>query len=121
MSMKGKLRYPGVEKNLTGTFKKGVVTNPRGRPKGSISVITELRRMLQEPIPEGKDNRPIAQRLARVLIDRALKGDIRHIAELLDRIEGKPRQTHEVSVASSAAIIERTRAALAASRSSRGR
>ena len=64
-------------------FKPGQSGNPRGRPKGSLSLSTLLREALSENDGER------AKRIIDAMITCAEKGDIRHIKELLDRIDGK--------------------------------
>lgn len=64
-------------------FKPGRSGNPNGRPKGR-SVTAILRQVI-----EANDGE-LAERLVRVLVDRALAGDFRCLKEILDRIDGKP-------------------------------
>jgi hypothetical protein len=56
-----------------------------GRPKGSVSVSTVLRRLLSENGPDGIEN---AERVASALIERAASGNVAAIRELMARIDG---------------------------------
>lgn len=61
-------------------FKPGQSGNPGGRPKKLPGTIA-LRADLQDP--------ELAQKLGRVQIRKALRGDTRAFKEILDRVEGK--------------------------------
>jgi len=80
-------------------FKPGQSGNPAGRPK-SITVSDALRQALK--VVDSNDGRTLAQIVADHLITLATKGrghiKIRAIQELVDRVEGKPRQSVEVLV-----------------------
>jgi hypothetical protein len=51
-----------------------------------------LQKLLAAPLAEGREM-TAAEALARVLLNSALRGDRHAIAEVLDRVEGKPIQT----------------------------
>ncbi|MEO6809727.1 MAG: DUF5681 domain-containing protein [Isosphaeraceae bacterium] len=68
------------------TFPPGVSGNPGGRPKGTISLVTLLRRKLAEGGDDGIQN---AEAIIDALILQARCGDYRHIKEILERIDGK--------------------------------
>ncbi len=71
-----------------GRIKPGTVLNPKGRPKGALSLTAILREKLQE-VPEG-EKRTRAEMLIDTLIDSAIeRGDHKMLKECLDRIEGK--------------------------------
>jgi hypothetical protein len=79
-------------------FKPGQSGNPGGRPKGRsvtecLRAILEAREMGGKPAPGG---RQISELVAMVLVKGALKGDPRHIKELLDRTEGKVAERHKI-------------------------
>lgn len=67
-------------------FPPGVSGNPSGRPKGSISLVSLLRRKLAEAGDDGKQN---AEAIIDTLILQARCGEFRHIKEILERIDGK--------------------------------
>lgn len=66
--------------------------NRNGRPKGSLSLTTLLRRALQskricgEPTP---DDRPVAEWLVEAMIRQAIRGNPGYMKEIMDRIDGK--------------------------------
>jgi len=62
-------------------WKPGQSGNPGGRPKGR-SIIEEVKMML------GKKDGQLAEALASVLLQQALRGHFRFFKELLDRIDG---------------------------------
>lgn len=81
-------------------FKPGQSGNPNGRPK-STTVSDALRQALKGV--DSRDGRTLAQVVAEELIALATKGrgghiKIRAIQEIVDRVEGKPRQSVEVFV-----------------------
>ena len=69
---------------------KGVSGNPGGRPKKRL-ISDELERLLQEEAPDAGGN-TCAAVMAEALLSRALKGDLRAIAEITNRVEGKSFQ-----------------------------
>ena len=58
-------------------FKKGVVQNPKGRPKGSVNKYTQLARELLSSRGE---------EIVEVVIAKALKGDVHCLKMCMDRI-----------------------------------
>jgi hypothetical protein len=95
-------------KNLT-PWKAGESGNPGGRPKKKL-VTDELERLLEQDAP-GAKGKTWAAVIAEALLRKARKGDVRAIAELANRIEGKPLQALELGVNMDAAIAERLQAA----------
>ena len=68
-------------------FKKGKSGNPRGRPKGSLNLATDLTAELGEHITVREDGRPRKVSKQRALIKslmaKALQGDVRAMTSLL--------------------------------------
>ena len=64
-------------------FPKGVSGNPSGRPKGSLSMVSLIRKELQAS--DGKR----AKAIVVAMLDAAENGDSAQIRELLNRIDGK--------------------------------
>ena len=68
-------------------FEKGKSGNPRGRPKGSLNLATDLTAELGENITIREDGRPRKVSKQRALIKslmaKALQGDVRATASLL--------------------------------------
>lgn len=102
------------EENLK-PFKPGQSGNPKGKPKGAKNVSTILREMLQNLAPDlvvdkdfikqfcktlkGKARKQITNadaQAARILYEALVNGEQWAIKELLDRTEGKARQTVEL-------------------------
>jgi len=75
-------------------FQKGQSGNPAGRPRKGETVTEVLRSMALE-LHAGNITR--AEALARILWDSALGGDSKAIDVILDRLEGKPRQSLELA------------------------
>lgn len=67
-------------------FQPGQSGNPGGRPK-TKPITDAIKERLARISPD--DPRTDAQRLADVIVDGALGGDIQFIKELLNRVEGK--------------------------------
>lgn len=70
-------------KNGNNGFKPGQSGNPAGRPSVSF------RDALLAKIPDKLD------KLTNVLIDKAVKGDLRALETIMDRLDGKVPQSHE--------------------------
>ena len=70
-----------------GQFRKGKSGNPRGRPKGSLNLATDLTAELGEKITVREDghSRKISKQRALIksLMAKALQGDVRATASLL--------------------------------------
>ena len=76
------------------SFKPGECGNPNGRPKRtklSDALIEKLAAMMPDAPEE-----TIAEGVARVLIEKALSGDVQAIREIGDRTEGKPPRKIEL-------------------------
>lgn len=97
------------ESNLI-PFRKGKSGNPSGRPRGSKNVSTQLKKLIGKAAPEDVANSKIiadfaghlkrptmADAIAVRLLSEAVKGNIKAIKEINDRLEGKARQAVEVS------------------------
>lgn len=91
-------RKGGVPENLI-PLKKGYdpVRNLKGRPP---SLATELKALLSEQITDKSTGKKMekSRAILSVLITMAIKGDIRAIQEVLDRLYGKAKQEIEVTV-----------------------
>lgn len=91
-------------------FEKGKSGNPNGRPKGVPNSKTRLLRLLEieqqvkNPITGELETFTIAERMDMAVLHKALKGDIKAYQELLDRLEGKAKQTNEIELSGSMQI-----------------
>jgi hypothetical protein len=70
-------------------FKPGQTGNPNGRPKK----LPEIDILLAEVLSEKNGGVTAAEKILRVLISKAQKGDLRAAEILLDRAYGKARQS----------------------------
>ena len=89
-------------------FQKGQSGNPRGRPKGTKNLMTDLTEELRETIVVREGDRPQTvskqRALLKSLVNRAIKGDARATAialstmmRLLDTGEGAPDTEDDLS------------------------
>jgi len=78
-------------------FQKGIVTNPKGRPKKVNDIGRYIRKRL-EKMPEGKDRRYIYYLITSLLKKGTVDGDMIAVRELLDRAYGKPKQKIEMDI-----------------------
>jgi hypothetical protein len=91
------------EQNLT-PFPKGVSGNPAGKPKGVPNSKTRLLRLLElvqiktNPITGEKEEFTVAEQLDLMVLQKAFKGDLRAYQEILDRLEGRAKQSTEIEV-----------------------
>jgi uncharacterized protein DUF5681 len=80
-----------VEVGKATRFRPGISGNAAGRPRDVISI--EMKRMLGEECPLRKDGSTWAQAIAQVVLSKALRGDIRYVEVVFDRVEGKAHQS----------------------------
>jgi hypothetical protein len=91
------------EQNLT-PYPKGVSGNPAGKPKGVPNSKTRLLRLLElvqiktNPITGEKEEFTVAEQLDLMVLQKAFKGDLRAYQEILDRLEGRAKQSTEIEV-----------------------
>lgn len=98
------------EQNLK-PFPKGVSGNPAGKPKGTEHSKTRLKRLLElvqkkrNPITGEEEEFTVLEIMDMQMIAKALKGDQRAYQEIIDRLEGKPKQTSEVELTGGVNIV----------------
>lgn len=98
------------EQNLK-PFPKGVSGNPAGKPKGTEHSKTRLKRLLElvqkkkNPITGEDEEFSVLELMDMQMIAKALKGDQRAYQEIIDRLEGKPKQTSEVELSGGVNIV----------------
>jgi hypothetical protein len=84
-------------------FEKGQSGNPNGRPKGVQNSKTRLLRLLQlvqkrrNPITGEDEDFTVLELMDMQMISKALKGDQRAYEAVVDRLEGKPKQTTDIT------------------------
>jgi hypothetical protein len=88
-------------------WKKGQSGNPLGRLPGEKQFADQLRIVLAERVDKNdpKSVRKL-RRIAEKLAECALNGEPWAIAQVADRIDGKPKQESDVSVASTRYVVE---------------
>ena len=89
-----------------GSFKwvKGQSGNPKGKPKGSQDSKTRLKTLFElivngdDPLTGAKGDFTTLQLMDFAMIAKAISGDVAAYNSLLDRFEGKAKQTSDVSI-----------------------
>ncbi len=86
---------PMVERNPDGTLKPGAVLNPGGKPKGAFSIMTIIRKKMEE-IPIGQ-TQSWRDQIAGIILDEVVvKRNPRIIQMLVEYMDGKPKQNIEI-------------------------
>ena len=80
-----------VERDERGRVLPGCSLNPAGKPRGTLSLISILKRLLQNPIPGSEVS--YAEGIVTALLDKSLSGDIKAITTIINYIDGLPKQT----------------------------
>lgn len=76
--------------------------NRNGRPKGSLNSKTRLKRFLElivdieNPVTGEAEKSTVLEKMDLVQISRALNGDLNSYKEILDRLEGKVKNTEDL-------------------------
>lgn len=66
----------------------------RGRPKGSLSLKTIIRHILEQGITdENGDKTTIGYVMNKKIVDKAMAGDVSAFKSICDRLEGLPQQS----------------------------
>lgn len=79
-------------------FKKGESGNPKGKPKGTFSLLNLLRAKIQE-CPKGQDKKTYADLIVRRMLKESIeKGDIQHIRIIWEYLEKKPLAEIDVNL-----------------------
>jgi len=91
------------EENLK-PFKKGVVTNPNGRPKGSrnrstiVKELFELVTKQKNAITGAEESLTQEQAITLAMLLKANKGDVNAYKALMDSCYGAPKQTTDTNL-----------------------
>ena len=78
----------------------GHTANPNGRPKGSVSVVSAIKRKLEEEYPEAsnEEKRTYLDEIVAKYFEKAIQdGDKNILRDLIDRIDGKPQQFTDIT------------------------
>jgi len=75
------------------SFKPGQSGNRKGAPKKEWTWSSELKKAVEE---KAKDGKPIKYHVSRSLVNQALKGNVNALREMMNRMDGMPKQSHEV-------------------------
>ena len=70
--------------------------NREGRPVGSISVVSAIKKKLQE-CPEGKEKTYLHYLVEKIMKKAVIDDDVSMIKDIIDRVDGKPKQGLELS------------------------
>ena len=82
----------------------GNTANPAGRPEGSISVVSAIKKKLQE-CPEGKEKPYLHYLVEKIMKKAVIDDDVSMIKDIIDRVDGKPTQRNEHTGADGGAIL----------------
>lgn len=74
-----------------GRFIKGTSGNPAGKPKDSISIVHVIKKKLQE-VPEGQKKTYLELLVDRILRGAIVDGNDQQIKNILQYVEGMPKQ-----------------------------
>ena len=70
-------------------FEPGRSGNPKGKPRGTLSLKSLLKRELEKEVKNGENPVTVAQALMNDLVKYAHKGNMKAMEMILDRIDGK--------------------------------
>ena len=76
-------------------FEQGQSGNPDGRPKGSVSITTRIKKLLEmeldvkDPVTTKPCKKTVSEIIGLKLAKEAMTGNIKAIKIILDRVEGK--------------------------------
>ena len=100
-----------------GRFQKGKSGNPKGRPRGTKNLATEIFHAVRQTVPVKQEGRSVRMTKLQVtiqqLVNKAAQGDTRAVVEVLDRVadleakaEARTNDTATFTDADRAVILE---------------
>ena len=99
----------GRKRKATGTpFPKGVSGNPKGKPKGTVSILSIIKKSLNKQVhlKESKERKAYATIIADNMVKKAARGDFNTQKLLMNYIEGLPTQKIEMDSINTNANVE---------------
>jgi hypothetical protein len=72
-------------------FQKGQSGNPAGRPVGSLSIVSELKKRLEE-VPEGQEKTYLQQFIDGIMEKTIDDKDVNMMRDVINRVDGMPTQ-----------------------------
>lgn len=90
--------YQNLSMGIPARFKPGQSGNPKGRPKGIISLKKLIRQVLEEKIVTDDGNKVVRGLLiVKAMIEKAESGDVSAFRAICERLEGMPTQAIDVT------------------------
>ena len=77
-------------------FEKGQSGNPAGRPPGSISITTEIKKKLDE-VPDGQKKTYLELLINRILKQAVVDGDVQMLKTIWAYVDGMPRERKDIT------------------------
>ena len=94
--MNNKPENTGESRNEKGQFKPGYSGNPDGKPEGSLSITTEIKKKLKE-IPEGQQKTYLELLINKIMHKAIVEGDQTTLKAIWNYIDGLPRESIDVT------------------------
>jgi len=94
-----KTRSNKPKRDDKGRLLPGHTANPNGRPKGSVSVVSAIKRKLEEEYPEAsnEEKRTYLDKIVSSYFEEIIEGkDKTLLKDIIDRVDGKPIQTNKI-------------------------
>ena len=94
-----KTRTSKPKRDDKGRLLPGHTANPNGRPKGSVSVVSAIKRKLEEEYPEASNEqkRTYLDKIVAAYFEEIIEGkDKTLLKDVIDRVDGKPIQTNKI-------------------------
>ena len=86
-----------AKKQVGRPFQKGQSGNPAGRPKGSVSITTEIKRKLEET-PKGQ-KKTYLELLVATILKRAIEdGNEQLIRQIWNYVDGMPKESRDITL-----------------------
>lgn len=81
----------GTIRNERGQFVPGVSGNPKGKPAGSVSIVAEIKKKLEE-VPAGSKETYLKIFVFRLFQKAIIDGDTTLMKDMIDRVDGRAKQ-----------------------------